>query len=111
MPELPALPASEIWLKIHEERLNGVPALWLNVIVDIFITLRDGSAGDARVALDFMLEDDGVFDLASLNLGFEPGSLRSRIFNALSKQGSRCPGLHNLLSDLTKDHHHMCVKR
>jgi hypothetical protein len=88
-----ALSAVEIWRTIHAEpSVNGVTALWLTVIVDVFITLRDGD-GDGRTTIDFIMEDNGIFDLAALNLGLEPDSLRERLFAALSKQGSVCTGL------------------
>jgi hypothetical protein len=93
-----ALPAVEIWRTIHAEpSVNGVTALWLTVIVDVFITLRDGD-GDGRTVLDFIMEDNGIFDLAALNLGLEPDSLRERLFAALSKQGSRCPGVQEIVN-------------
>lgn len=89
----------------QDEASSGAPGLWARVIVDCFMTLRDGPARDARVSLNFVIEDDGIFDLASLSLGLNPNYLRERILAALSKQGSRNLDLRMMIKNVTNFPH------
>lgn len=66
---------------------SGEVALWLAVLTDAFITLRDGGGYQDRARR--WIEDAGniFFEAVADGLGYEPDGLRERIRGALKRSG------------------------
>lgn len=61
---------------------SGVYRLWLAVLIDAVITLRDGHSGTGP-ARSFIFDTNPFFDYVADELGYEPEALRERVARSM----------------------------